>query len=174
MLFIIKKVNCIFMPYFLYVLVIVLFFLHLFLSKKDKTKKRIVELLLLYLIFFGIGVNGLIAFIGHIFIPDRIAMLIGWRAGSPFQFEVGISNLAFGILGILCVWIRAKHYWMATITGYSIFYFGAAIGHIRQMIIHNNYSPGNAGVYFYQDIIYPIVIIGLFLYLIFLKKDQYS
>ncbi len=43
-----------------------------------------------------------------------VAASIGWPAGSPFQFEVGIANLSFGILGILCLKFM-DNFWTATV-----------------------------------------------------------
>jgi len=33
---------------------------------------------------------------------------------------------------------------------------GAAVGHIHQMIAERNFAPGNAGTFFYMDIIIPL------------------
>jgi hypothetical protein len=31
--------------------------------------------------------------------------MIGWPPGNPFQFEVGVHDGAWGVLGFLCIWI---------------------------------------------------------------------
>lgn len=160
------------MPIILFILAIVGFGIHLFFTRTYITKKSIIELLLSYLILFGWGIGGIITFIAHVFFPYKTAALIGWEGGTTFQFEVGITNLAFGFLAILCILIRMKHFWMAVIIGYTIFYWGVAVGHIRQMIIAHNFTSGNAGIYFYHDVIYPIIIIGLFIWLILIKKER--
>ena len=76
---------------------------HLFLSRKPKTANRIISILLLYLLAINVGIGGLFGFMGHAFRADQVAQSIGWGPGSPFQFEIAVSNLAFGILGILCI-----------------------------------------------------------------------
>ena len=141
-------------------LVIIGALLHLFISKGPRTKDRVIEIFLLYILVIMVGFGGIWAFIGHAFMPDQIAAYIGWPAGSPFQFEVACTNLGFGILGILCFWIRGN-FWTATIIGFSVFYLGAAYGHIMDIIKHGNYAPGNAGAPLYLDIILPIVLIIL-------------
>jgi hypothetical protein len=161
------------MPIILFILALLGFGIHLFFTKKIKTKKLILELLLSYLILFGWGFGGIIAFIAHVFFPYKTAALIGWEGSSTFQFEVGIANLSFGILAILCIFIRMKHFWMAVIIGYTTFLWGTAIGHIRQMIIAHNFTSSNAGIYFYHDIFYPTIIIGLYIWLMLLKKEQF-
>lgn len=134
--------------------------LHLFLSKTPKTINRILEVFLLWIFLIMIGFGSLWAFIGHVFFANMVAANIGWPAGNPFQFEVGITNLAFGILGILCLKFR-DNFWTATVIAVSIFYLGDAYQHIIQIIQFNNHSPGNAGSALYLDIIMPVMLIIL-------------
>ncbi|MDQ7784112.1 MAG: hypothetical protein RDU20_14605, partial [Desulfomonilaceae bacterium] len=68
------------------------FALHLGLSRKPRTKIRVVETLLLYLLVINIGLGGLLAWYGHTFMADEIARKIGWQPGSPFQFEVAVAD----------------------------------------------------------------------------------
>lgn len=125
-------------------------------------------MLLLYLLAIAVGVGGLWGFIGHVFFADRVAAYIGWPQGSPFQFEVGIANLAFGILGLLCIRIRGD-FWTATIISSSTFLLGDAYGHIRDIIVNGNYAPGNAGAPLYLDVIIPVLLISL---LVTLRNTQ--
>jgi len=83
------------------------------------------------------------------------ASFIGW-ANSPFQLEVGFASLGFGVLGLIA--FKAKlGFRAATVIGPAFFLWGAAGGHIYQMIKAHNFSPGNAGVIFWMDIILPII-----------------
>lgn len=133
---------------------------HLFISKAPRTKNRVVELYLLWFLFMMVGISSIWSFMGHVFAANEVAAVIGWPAGSPFQFEVGIANLAFGILGLLCLKIR-DNFWLATIIGFSVFYLGAAYGHIINIMQTGNMAPGNAGFALYMDILIPIVLIVL-------------
>jgi len=36
----------------------------------------------------------------------RIAAYISWPAGNPFQLEVAVANLSYGILELLCLKFR--------------------------------------------------------------------
>src|SRR5262245_16892817 len=79
--------------------------LHLGLSKLPRPRSRVIHLLL-YALVLNVGVIGLpLGFIPHVFFPDQAAHLIGWPAGSPFQFEVGFHDGAWGLLGFLCLGI---------------------------------------------------------------------
>lgn len=103
---------------------------------------------------FLVGVPGIVAASGHIFAADQVAESIGWPTGNPFQFEVGIANLSYGVLGVMCSWVHGD-FWTATVVGYSVFLWGAAIGHVVQMVKAKNFNPGNAGTVFWVDIFVP-------------------
>ncbi len=137
-------------------------FIHvLCLKKKERTASRIATVLLQYLLVVNVGLGGIFAFSGHMFAPDMVAKSIGWPAGSPFQMEVAFVNLAFGILGLLCIRSRGD-FWLATGIGYTTFMFGAASVHLKEIALHKNIAAGNAGtVLWIGDILIPLLICSL-------------
>jgi hypothetical protein len=142
-------------------LTIVLILLSLFRHRKNLSAEKIVDILLFYLLLIHVGLSGLFAFFGHAFRADQVAASIGWAAGSPFQFEVAMANLAFGILGILCVFFKGG-FRLATGIGYAVFLFGAAFVHIRETITTGNDAVNNAGpVLYIGDIAIPLLILIL-------------
>jgi hypothetical protein len=125
------------------VVVVVLPLIHFWISPIQRTRGDIVRLLLLYALLLAVGVIGfLLGFVPHVFFADAAAQLICWPTGSPFQFEVGIHDGAWGVLGFLCTWIGGT-FWLATGLGWSPFMLGATYGHIREVIIAGNYAPYN-------------------------------
>lgn len=132
--------------------------LHLWLGKRLVPARRVAEVLLLYLLVIYVGMGGLTGFLGHTFKAREIALKIGWQP-SPFQFEVAMANLAFGVLGILCLWQRGG-FSTATGIGYSTFLLGCAYGHLKDMIIHGNFAPYNVGpVLWVNDLAVPLAIL---------------
>jgi hypothetical protein len=114
---------------------------------------------LAWLLLLPIGVGGLWSGFFHIAYPEVAAHFIGWQ-DSPFQFEVGMADHAFGVAG--CVAFRAGYgFRAATVLVNAIFLLGDAVGHVHQMIVAGNFAPGNAGPVFYLDIILPLAIIVL-------------
>ncbi|GJG89522.1 hypothetical protein tb265_47030 [Gemmatimonadetes bacterium T265] len=111
--------------------------------------------LLSWVLLLPIGVTGLWAGISHVCFPDIAAAHIGWRV-SPFQFEVGVADLAIGVTACLA-FRRALAFQAAALSAASIFLLGDAVGHVRQMIVAGNFAPGNAGVPFYMDVIAPVL-----------------
>ncbi|NLV28203.1 MAG: hypothetical protein GXY48_13760 [Methanomicrobiales archaeon] len=125
------------------------------------TSRRI-EILLSWIFLVIVGLGGIWAFIGHTMFADNVAASIGWPSGNPFQQEVALANLAIGILGILSFRITGS-FRVATIIAYSIFMFGAGIGHIWQIRTTGNMAVNNAGPILWMDLLVPLVLIILYL-----------
>lgn len=150
---------------------LICFALHLAMSKQPRTKARTVELLLMYLLVINIGLGCLLAWYGHTFMADEIARKIGWQPGSPFQFEVAVADLSWGVCGVLCIWLR-QGFWTATGIGSAVFLLGCAYGHIRDMVKHGNEAIYNAGpVLWIGDLTVPLAILVL-LFLRFKFEDR--
>jgi hypothetical protein len=115
------------------------------------------ELLLAWLLLLSVGFQGLYTFVVHVFFPAVSAANTGW-AESPFQYEVGIADLTVGVLGVLAFWGNFSFRLAAAIAG-IVWYWGDAIGHVRQMIVANNYAPGNAGPWFWTDVLVPFLLV---------------
>ena len=144
---------------------------HYFIKRKQFNSSQIVDLYLIYFLFFGVGIIASIGFISHLFFPNQTAELIGWPTGSPFQFEVGFHDGAWGLLGILCLFIRDK-FWLATGIGWSFFMLGAAYGHVIQATHYENFAPYNAGT-IAPDILVPVILLGLlFLKYVYFKNKE--
>lgn len=127
-----------------------------------RSRKRTLEICLLWMFGVMIGVTGVMAAFAHTFMADQTAREIGFPAGNPFQFEVAMSDLAIGVLGLMCLRIRSTDFWLATIVAASIFLMGDAVGHVREIIVAHNYEPGNAGPPLYMDVVVPLLLIALF------------
>lgn len=112
-----------------------------------------------WVLLLPIGVAGLWGGFFHIFFPDVAAKMIGWKS-SPFQFEVGMADIAIGTTACLAFW-RSLSFKAAVVCVGSISFLGDAIGHVRQMAIADNFHSGNAGVPFFLDLIAPALAIGL-------------
>jgi hypothetical protein len=139
---------------------VILGLLHVAIARKPYSWRGAAEVLLLYFFAFPIGLGGLVGFVGHTLRSQRVALSIGWPGGNPFQYEVAVANLAFGILGILCLRFR-DGFWTATALGWSIFMLGAAGVHIHQIVHGQPYAPGNAGAIVYFNVLAPVLLIAL-------------
>ena len=126
-------------------------------STGKKNHRSASDVFLGYLFFFSVGLTGLWGFVFHAFFPEMAAQFIGWP-NSPFQFEVAVANLGLGLVGIFG--LRAtKPYRIAGTLFTTCFLWGAACGHVVQMLQMGNFAPGNAGLIFYNDLFVPLLLI---------------
>lgn len=136
---------------------------HLILMKKARTLKNVLEVILLYALFILFGLGTFTAGLMHIFNGPATARLIGWAPGSPFQFEVGAADVAFGALGILCLFIRDA-FWPAAIITNTIFLLIAFAGHLNSLMLSGNTAAYNIGpAIIFTDLILPLVVTGLYI-----------
>ena len=126
-----------------------------------RTPSSVPERYLAWLLLLPVGGSGLWAALFHLAFPTLSAAQIGW-APSPFQFEVGMADLAIGAAACLSFW-RDLSFKAAVVMINAIFLLGDAVGHLRQMVAADNFAPGNAGTPFFTDIILPILTIALVL-----------
>lgn len=122
-------------------------------------KSRYSESILAWFCLLAIGGMGIYGFIFHIFFDNLSAQLIGWP-NSPFQYEVGVANLVFGVLGICAFW-GSYPFRLATGLGFAIWFFGDGIVHVSELIQRQNMAPFNSGSVLYTDLALPIICLIL-------------
>lgn len=132
-------------------------------------RKPAAETILGWVMLLVVGFIGVYGFIMHVFFAEFTAQQIGWQ-NNPFQYEVGIANLSYGVLGLLAFWSSKYHFRLATGIGFSVWFFGDGIGHIYQAVTAGNFAPYNVGTVLYTDLILPI----LTLVLLFLARPHGS
>ncbi len=124
------------------------------------TRGRVPEYEIIYrwLALFCVGFSGIYAGLMHVLYPEIAASAIGW-ANSPFQYEVGMAGLGFGLIGLLS--FNASYgFRLAAVIGNTIWLWGDATGHIYQMTQSHNFTNGNAGSWFILDVFLPLLLIA--------------
>jgi hypothetical protein len=86
----------------------------------------------LLFLLFSIAFANLYNFVLHVFFGKVAAAFIGWE-DSPFQLEVGFASLGFAALGLLA-FKGSLDLRLAAIVGPACFLWGAAGGHVFQMM----------------------------------------
>lgn len=133
--------------------------------KKDIQSKY--ELILRYHLFISVGCGLLFNFIGHVFFSKMVADSIGW-VSNGFQIELGFVSLGLGICGILSFKFKYE-FGLAVIIPVSTFFIGAAIIHIKEIILTQNYHIGNV-IPILPDILIPVTL-TILLRIIFTKEN---
>ena len=110
-----------------------------------------------WLLLLFVGFGGLYTGVFHLLDPAQAAADIGWKR-SPFQWEVGVADLMVGVLGVVGAFMSRSFRW-AAVLAFAVWYWGDAVGHVRQMEIASNFAPGNAGSWFWVDVLGPVVLL---------------
>lgn len=133
-----------------------------FSPQRRNSRAAIAGTYLLYLLFFYVGLMGLLTAYAHVFRPAETSASIGWTT-SPYEYEVGMADLTVGVLGVLCLKFRGD-FWLATAIANGVWLLGDAVGHIRQMTLYNNHASNNSGIFLVTEIAMPIIILALTFY----------
>jgi len=127
-----------------FVLALVIAAVRVYLDKQPRTKGRVAETFLLWLLVICVGVASVLTFVADAFFADRMAASLGWPAGNPFQSLRGRREPVRRCFGDPLYRIRGN-FWVATVIGFSIWWLGAGAVHIKDIVVSANYAPNNAG-----------------------------
>jgi Family of unknown function (DUF6790) len=119
------------------------------------TSADVAEELLAYFILFSIALSFFYNFVMHVFFSQIAAAYVGW-AVSPFQHEVGFASVGFAAVGLLA-FKGSFDMRLAAILGPALFLWGAAAGHIYEIIVAADDAQNNAGIMLYSDILLPVI-----------------
>jgi hypothetical protein len=108
-----------------------------------------------------VGVGSLWAGLFHVFAPQVAAASIGW-AVSPFQFEIGVADIAIGLVAIASFW-RSLSFQSAVVAYIVLFFAGVAIGHLQQAVEAHDYAANNFGLLLIMTVV-TIVLLPLLLW----------
>lgn len=102
------------------------------------------ERYLSWLLLLSVGVASLWAGLFHVFLPKVASASIGW-APSPFEFEIGVADIALGVVAIISFW-RSLAFKSAIAVYTIVFNFGLIVGHLRQAVSSHDYAANNFGL----------------------------
>jgi hypothetical protein len=116
--------------------------------------------LLNWLLLLSVGGEEVWAGLFHVFFPEVAAASIGWQV-SPFQFEIGVADLAIGVTAVIAFW-RSIDFKAAVIVYVVLFYIGVAIGHVHQAISTGDMSANNFGPLLLITVLKVFLLPGLY------------
>lgn len=145
-------------PVIFFAIALILALIHISRLKK-RTNAKVIELLLVYIVVFNMGLQAIFAATFQALQPLQTAEKIGF-APSPFEFEVAMANLGMGIASLFVIFWRGR-YILGPVIANTIFIYGAAYGHFFQAA-KGDTAPYNGGIFLWAgDIIIPTVILIL-------------
>lgn len=119
------------------------------------------ELLLKYALFFNVGCLFITGFMGQFLYGPEIAECLGW-GWSPFQYELGFSELCLGILGLISP-IFHREFWIATIIGSVVWLLGGSGVHLYYLIVEGNEAVLNGSFVIGWNILISLWLVGLYI-----------
>lgn len=141
--------------------------IHLWRHREQRGTAAVSRVLLMYWLGIAIGVASVFGAAFHVFDAKETAEGIGFVPWNPtgtgaFQFENAMGDLAIGVAGLLCFWIRDLKFWLAVVIVATIQFWGDAYGHVYQMVEYDNHEPNNSGAILWIDILNPVILIVLY------------
>lgn len=127
-----------------------------FVKQPARYEARLLDWLLL--LFIGIG--GVWSGIFHVFFPEIASKSIGW-APSPFETEIGIADMAMGVVAIVAFW-RSMEFKAAVIVYVVVFYVGVAINHVYEALMAGNIAANNFGLLLICTVVSIFLLPGLY------------
>ncbi|KUL94828.1 hypothetical protein DK26_18405 [Bosea sp. WAO] len=120
-----------------------LFILAFVIASSVKAPPSYCARLLNWLLLLPIGFGSLWSGAFHVFFPEIASRSIGWQP-SPFEYEVGVADMAMGITAMVSFW-RPLAFKAAVILCLVLFYFGVAVNHVHDAFAGGNLAPNNFG-----------------------------
>lgn len=126
-------------------------------ARGPRTSAAVSGLLLNAYVLWAIGVGQAINFVMHSVFGDFAASSIGW-AQSPFQLELAFSSLGVAVMAFI---LHGRHAPFrgkgAVVVATAIFGYGAAAGHVYQVVANHDYAVNNTGLLLVMDVVIPTV-----------------
>lgn len=123
---------------------------------RHRQSGRFAERYLSWLLLLSIGVASLWAGLYHTLSPQTAAAFIGWQS-SPFQFEMGMADIALGVVAIVSFW-RSLEFKLAVVLWVVIEFAGLVYGHFHQLATTGDHQAGNAGILLGLTIIHVVLL----------------
>ena len=134
--------------------------IHVALRRATLRPWQVIETFLLYQFALGLGITGLLGFMGHGLNPVATAQGIGWPPNPQFQFELAAFELGYALAAFLCLFVRNEHFWLGVAIAPSVFLVLAVVQHIYEVAAKGNLAPYNV-VTAAPDVLIPATILLL-------------
>lgn len=134
--------------------------LHVLIRRSRFDRRQVIETFLVYQFVFGLGLAGLVGFMGHALNPVQTAQGIGWPPAPQFQFELAAFEIGFALAAFLCVFIRNKYYWLGVAIAPAVFFLLAAVQHVCDAAATGNLAPYNVLIVL-PDVLIPLTTLVL-------------
>jgi hypothetical protein len=141
-------------------------------GKRGRSASVVSGIFLNEFILYALGVAFAVNFVMHSVFGDYAARTIGW-AQSPFQLELAFSSLGFAVICFLVYGRRAQlRGKVGVIVAAVIFGFGAAAGHVYQMVVNHDYAVNNTGLLLTGDVVINLVGLAFLIWHVIARRVE--
>lgn len=134
---------------------VILFVVAILVALAGRRGQAIAGRLLDWMLLLPVGIGGVWAGFFHVTFPEIAARSIGWQV-SPFQFEIGVADMAIGVAAMAAFW-RGLGFKAAVVLYIVLFNFGVAVGHVREAMA-GDFAPNNFGLLLVMTIAEMIIL----------------
>jgi len=134
---------------------VILFVVAILVALAGQRGQPLAARLLDWMLLLPVGIGGVWAGFFHVTFPEIAARSIGWQV-SPFQFEIGVADMAIGTAAIISFW-RSLGFKAAVVVYIVLFNFGVAVGHVREAMA-GDFAPNNFGLLLVMTIAEMIIL----------------
>ncbi|MFW6202419.1 MAG: DUF6790 family protein, partial [Gemmatimonadota bacterium] len=121
--------------------------------------RRVGELLLVYVLVGYCGIPMVGVSVATLAAPERVAEILGFPAGNPFQAFMGVAYLALSVLAVLTLRYRGR-FLIAPAVGWAIFFAGATVIHVRHEIAGGTLTHGGVLAVFATHGLISVLLVG--------------
>lgn len=104
---------------------------HLYIMGFPNDPDTISSILMLHQFVLLFGDVGIVGFFSNIAFAEKNARYLGWP-GGPWQIKYGFSQIAIGVLGIMCIWFRGG-FWTATLITWYMYSISGTWSHFNSI-----------------------------------------
>lgn len=133
---------------------------HSALGKGQKTRRRVVELFLVWLLVGYYGVGMILAAVIQLANPEALARLKGWPVSIPMQTLYAFALLGLAVSAILAVRYRGTYLLAPSISG-SLLLLGGAYVHGSEILESGQFVLLKDGPDLLLDFIVPVTVLAL-------------
>lgn len=129
---------------------------------RDRTAAGAGRIALLYILVGYCGVPMALVSVATLVWPERVADVLGFPAGNPFQDFLGVAFLSMSLLSLLGLRYR-RSFLIAPTVCWAVFFIGATVIHMRDFAARGTLTHGGMLAIFASHGLISLLLIGALL-----------
>ena len=128
---------------------------------RERSRERVGRIALLYILVGYCGLPMLTVSVACLAWPDRVARMLGFPAGNPFQALLGVALFGMSLLSLLALRYRGR-FLVAPTVCWAVFFAGATVIHLRDFAARGVLTHGGILVVFASHGLISLLLVAAF------------